>query len=261
MFAGIVKAVPAAASDDAAMDDLIESYRQRGFVRVPGVLEPAEVERFRTAVERFREHATTLGGRRQQVFSQYVDAWRQDETLAELTCHPKLARIAEALAGIPLRLWHDHILIKEPHNQAPTEFHQDSPYWPHDNCRHALSAWVALVDVPVERGCMTFVPGSQERRDLAPQNLSDHDSLARMWPEITWRERVTLPLRAGDCTFHSSYTAHRANSNDTDEPRIAHVIIYMDADATYTGARHPVTNPLDLTVGKAFPDERFPRLA
>lgn len=237
--------------------ELVASYRQRGFVRIPGILDPDEVAIYREAVERFRERTTTRRGG--EVFAQYVDAWRQDDTLASLTRHPRLAAAAEALAGIPLRLWHDHILVKDPHNNAPTEFHQDMPYWPHANCRHALSAWVALVDVPVERGCMTFVTGSQDWQDLPPQNLRDHESLARLRPEIRWRERVTLPLRAGDCTFHNAYTAHSATPNDTDEARLAHVIIYMDVAATYTGKGHPVTDPLHLTVGQPYPDDRFPR--
>jgi phytanoyl-CoA hydroxylase len=67
-------------------------------------------------------------------------------------------------------------------------------------------------------------------------------------------------LRAGDCTFHSSFTAHTANPNETDEPRIAHVAIFMDADTTYSGSPHVVTDPLGLSVGGTFPDDRFPRV-
>lgn len=246
----------------ATIPDLtVESYRSRGFVHVPGILDAAEVERFRTAVEQFREHATVLYGKTQQVFAQYVDAWQRDATLAELTRHPRIGAVAERLAGMPLRIWHDQILVKDPHNGAATEFHQDAPYWPHAHCRHALSAWVALVDVPVGRGCMTFIPGSQHQTALARQDLNDHASLMRIWPEGEWRERVTLPLRAGDCTFHNAYTAHTANANNTDDPRIAQVVIYIDADTTYDGKRHPVTDSLGLKAGEAFPDARFPRFS
>lgn len=235
----------------------IQSYRERGFVRIPRVLTTEEVARYRAAVEAYRAEHQTLSN--QKVFAQYVDAWRRDATMAELTLNRRLAEIAERLAAVPLRLWHDQILIKEPHNEAATEFHQDRPYWPHASS-HALTAWVALIDVPVERGCMTFIPGTQRRTDLTPQDLHDQESLVRMWPAVAWDERVTIPLRAGDCTFHHSFTAHHANSNATDEPRVAHAIIYTDADTVYTGARHVVTDPLGLTVGEILPDARFPRL-
>lgn len=240
----------------AVTDRQVESYRDRGFVRVTQVLTPAEVQRYREALLHFSEHGTALST--EQVFRQFVDVWRADPAIAELTLNKRLAGIAARLAGVPLRLWHDQMLIKPPHNGAPTEFHQDRPYWPHRS-EHALSAWIALVDVPVERGCMTFIPGSHRRRDLHAQNLNDSRSLVGMWPELEFTERVTLPLRAGDCTFHNAFTAHTANANDTADPRVAHVVIYTDADTIFTGGSHVVTDPLALRPGDVLPDDRFPR--
>jgi ectoine hydroxylase-related dioxygenase (phytanoyl-CoA dioxygenase family) len=239
-------------------DEVVARYRRRGFVHVPRVLSAAEVQRLREAVIAYRARVQSRFER--PVFAQYVDVWQQDETLAELTLNPRLAGIAERLQGSRLRLWHDQILVKDPHNGAATEFHQDRPYWPHAGAE-ALSAWVALVDVPVDRGAMTFIPGSQRQTGLRRQNLSDHRSLMSIWPEAEWQERITLPLRAGDCTFHNAYTAHTACPNDTDEPRLAQVVIYMDADTRYTGAEHPVTDPMNLTVGEPFPEDRFPSCA
>lgn len=241
---------------EALSDELVTAYRRDGFVRVPQVLTPEEVERYREAVIRFREHGTSRS--KDKVFAQYVDVWQQDETLRELTLEPRMAAIAAKLAGVPVRIWHDHLLIKDPHNKVATEFHQDRPYWPHQASTNSLSAWIALVDVPYERGCMSFIPGSHSRTDLQPQDLHDAGSLFGLWPESAWMPRVTIPLRAGDCTFHSSFTAHTANSNHTDEARIAHVSIYMDAKTQFSGKSHPVTDSMDLTVGETFPDERFP---
>jgi ectoine hydroxylase-related dioxygenase (phytanoyl-CoA dioxygenase family) len=258
--------VTATATDEAlttaqtVSDEVVDRYQRRGFVHIPKVLAPAEVRRFRDAVVAYRERAQTLNNADLPVFAQYVDVWRQDETLAELTRNPRLAGIAERLQGSRLRIWHDQILIKDPHNGAATEFHQDRPYWPHAGGQ-ALSAWVALVDVPVDKGCMTFIPGSQRQTALQRQDLNDHRSLMSIWPEAEWQERITLPLRAGDCTFHNAYTAHTANPNDTDDPRLAQVVIYMDADTTYTGAVHPVTDKLGLTAGEPFPEDRFPSCA
>jgi hypothetical protein len=49
-----------------------------------------------------------------------------------------------------------------------------------------------------------------------------------------------------------------AHANDTDIARVAHIIIYMDAQTTYTGARHPVTDPLKLQAGQVLSGEMFP---
>ncbi|MFC7622837.1 phytanoyl-CoA dioxygenase family protein [Microlunatus sp. GCM10028923] len=237
--------------------ETIADYRRDGFVRIKGVLTPEEVERFRDAAQQQYETGTALN-RDDQIFKQVVNVWTTDETLRDLTLHPKLARLATELAGLPVRIWHDHLLIKKPHNQAPTEFHQDAPYWPHANCRHSLSAWVALVDVPVERGCMTFIPEQHERRDIRPIDLTDAHDLFEAAPDLTWHRRVTIPLQAGDVTFHNGYTPHTANSNDTDEFRYAHVNIYADRELTYDGKPHVCTDPLNLTVGQRLPDDHFP---
>jgi ectoine hydroxylase-related dioxygenase (phytanoyl-CoA dioxygenase family) len=236
----------------------IESYRRNGFVHIPSVLSPDQVARYRAAAaaahDRFESYHAD------DIFKQIVNLWRNDPVMAELTMNTNLAEIATALAGVPLRLWHDHLLVKKPHNKLPTEFHQDAPYWPHANSRHCLSAWIALVDVPVERGCMSFLPGSHQRHDIRAANLADATDLFAAAPDLAYSPRVTLPLRAGDCTFHTGYPAHTANSNDTDEYRYAHVVIYTDIDTTFDGKKHVVTDPLGLSIGDRLPDDTCPPL-
>ena len=238
----------------------IQTYRDRGFVHIPNIISKAEAETYcqaaLDAAARLQDRNTQT---EQKVFSQHVNVWLQDEAMKGLTLHPNIAAIAGKLASVPLRLWHDHILIKPPHNEAPTHYHQDGPYWPHDNRPgHSLSAWVALVDVPVERGCMTFIPGQHNTIDLRPQNLRDAGDLISLAPEMQWQERITIPLRAGDCTFHHQFTPHMATANLTDDPRVAHIIIYMDADTRYTGKAHVVTDPLPLSEGDILEHEIFP---
>lgn len=240
-------------------EETISAYRRDGVVRIRNIITADEAARFAAA-------AAAASGRAKDnasdspIFNQYVNIWRENDVLRELTLDARLAAAATALAGVPLRLWHDQVLIKPPHNGAATEFHQDAPYWPHGGSRHSLSVWVALVDVPVERGCMTFIPGSHDHQDLRRQDLSDSDDLFRASPDLRWEERKTIPLRAGDCTFHNAYLAHSATPNLTDDPRIAHVAIYIDAEATYTGAAHVVTDGLGLTVGEPLEHELFPRV-
>lgn len=47
--------------------------------------------------------------------------------------------------------------------------------------------------------------------------------------------------------------------NTTAQARFAHVNIYIDADATYSGQHHVVTDPLALPPGSLFDDDHFPR--
>jgi phytanoyl-CoA hydroxylase len=105
---------------------------------------------------------------------------------------------------------------------------------------------------------MTFIPESQKVRNLRAQDLADEHDLFKVHPDFVWYPRVTVPLRAGDCTFHSSFTAHMATPNFTDEPRVAHIIIYMDADTTFMKQGHPVTDSLNLEEGQLLDNELFP---
>ena len=234
----------------------VNFYRENGFVRIRQVLSADEVDRYRDAaldaVEKIKSY------HHDDILNQRVNLWRESEAMRSLTLHPKLAHLAGQLSGVPLRLWHDQLLIKDPGKSAATEFHQDQPYWPHKGGCSALTAWVALVDVPVERGCLSFIPGTHRIDDLPRHELSDARSLFRLRPELAWEPRVTLPLRAGDCTFHHGRTAHYAHPNQTGEPRIAHAVIYTDAQTIYTGQPHVVTDPLSLEPGQVLDDGHFP---
>lgn len=234
----------------------IDAYRRDGFVRVSGIISKEEAEKYRQAAvaAAAANKSLTVG----DIFTQHVNIWRSDPVMRSLTLHPNVTAAVRKLAGVPLRLWHDQILIKKPHNNTPTEFHQDQPYWPHANSTHPISIWIALCDVPPERGCMTFIPGFQHRDDLAAQNLGDANSLFDMCPEMQWAPRVTLPVRAGDCTFHHGRCPHQANANSTDQARVAHAVIFIDACTTYNGAKHVVTDPLGFKPGDVLEGELFP---
>lgn len=236
---------------------LIARYRKDGFVHVPALISREEAFHFReaalSAAKRLKGYSDGA------IFDQFVDVWRQDEAMKALTLHPNVGAVARQLAGVDLRLWHDQILIKQPGSSKATEFHQDQPYWPHERSANPISCWIALGDVPVEAGCMTFLPGSQRLTDLPAQNLADRTSLFSICPELIWNERVTVPLRAGDCTFHHGRCAHMATPNLSDAPRVAHVVILFDADAHYSGAGHVVTDPLGITPHAPFDDAHFPR--
>lgn len=242
-------------------ESALAAYRRDGFLATPGLLTAAESEDFR---QRFLAAAAKSESRTRSygkgVFDQYVNLWQgADPTLLHLAQHPALGAVATALAGQPLRLWHDHLLVKAPHNGVATEFHQDLPYWPHQDGEHTLSAWVALVDIPPERGCMSYLPGSHRRTGLPPQNLGDPRSLFAQAPDLEWEPFVTVPVRAGDVIWHHARTAHRANANATEVARVAVSIIYMPRTTRFNGKGHVCTQgkgltPGDLLEGADFPD-------
>lgn len=253
------QAIAQAASYQLA-DDQVARYRSDGFLHTPGVLTTAEAESLRGRFLATSERGANLkDGYGSNVFDQYVNLWRQDRSLLDLALHPNMRAIATRLAGAPLRLWHDHLLVKRAKNGVPTEWHQDQPYWPHSDSAASLSAWVALVDAPQVRGCMSYIPGSHRHTELDAQNLQDATDLFRRCPELQWVPAVTVPVKAGDVVWHHARTAHRAESNRTDQDRVVVSVIYMPRSTRFTGGRHICTdgrgiNAGDLLAGNEFPE-------
>lgn len=250
---------------DLVSDQAVDDFLQQGFVRVPNLLTEQEVTRFRQAALDAYAEGTYLTSRfmdRTGIISS-EDGWEKNPTLREFALHPRIGAIAERLAGMPLRVWGGEVLVKPAGESTATPLHDD---FTNEllNSRLTLTCWVALVDVPVERGCLGFLPGSHRRgaplrvgADEFEHNI--HAYVLQHWSELRWSSRVTVPLRAGDATFHHSRIAHLAGANATDEARVSFTVTFTDAAATYQPL--PGRDPLDMTPGQALPDDRYPRVA
>jgi len=128
-----------------------------------------------------------------------------------------------------VRLWHDQALFKEPGGRI-TDMHQDTSYWPLAT-ENTTTIWLALVDVPVEKGCMGFIPGTHKSGVKEYIDIFEKPHL----PEaVKVEDLVNIPLKAGDATYHSGLTFHAANANNTNEVREAMTIIYFEDGAPYT---------------------------
>lgn len=236
-------------------------YRSRGFVHVPRVLSGEEVK------ELLAEARTQLGQEEKISWDQEdgnVMDWvprpdQKSETLRRLALHPRITGIAERLADRKLRMFKSEIILKRTSGAAGTPLHYDEPVFPWSGgAPVTLTAWVALVDVPVERGCMSFVPGSHLSHDGTLFTEADGNPYVPR-PELTWQPRVTVPLRAGDCTFHHARTVHMAGTNASGEERISVATVYMDADSVYQPSALSYGNNVEeMEPGERFADDRFP---
>ena len=57
-----------------------------------------------------------------------------------------------------MRLFHEHVLVKEPGTLEPTPWHHDQPYYFVDGTQ-IVSLWIPLDPVP-RRTCVEYVAGS-----------------------------------------------------------------------------------------------------
>ena len=149
-----VAQIPTPTINDCVSDAAVASYRENGFVKIPGIISKEEAAFYRQAVmDCIEERNKTRDPNEEIIIDQYVNVWRENDTLKQLTLHPNVAAAAKKLAGVALRLWHDHIISKPPHNGRATEFHQDQPYWPHANS----SATDFLLDCTLRRTTKTWL--------------------------------------------------------------------------------------------------------
>jgi len=162
-----------------------------------------------------------------------------------------------------VRLIDDIALIKPARAEGgePTIWHQDAPNFPFDR-RGFLTIWIAVDDIALEQGPLTFVPGSHRigllgavdgsGEELKLESLLREDDLAHVG------EPVTYSLQAGDATVHDGGTLHSAGANSTARPRRAWAVRFVPADTLYTGGAHRSFDGLALKPFQPFEHEDFP---
>lgn len=247
----------------------IDEYRRNGFIQLDDVIPAGVLEAMRSTIEQAVEQETNSGaavapsGRTpstyEKIFNQKVNLWQRHPDVARYVLSTALGSIARRLEGLPMRVWHDQALFKEPgkgNNKTP--WHQDAVYWPHTDRWHQTTIWIALKDATTHNGCMAFVEGTQSLGPLPAVDLGDPQDLFDNAPHLRPVHPVPRPLKAGSATFHNGLTFHYAGPNKSDGTREAFAIIYMPDGTRYDGADHMVTDGQGLKAGDALASDLFP---
>lgn len=218
-------------------EDLIKFYQTNGFVKIEKVLSGESLEFTKRLTEASvllrKEHdKRTLAEKSEyeQSFLQCGFLCFDFPAMMDLISSKRLAGIARDLMKVSgVRLWHDQALFKEPGGRH-TDVHQDSSYWPLQNPEKSITIWIALNDVPLDKGSLYFYPGTHLSgvKEYVDIFKNPHN------PQFLESEKIiNVPLTAGDATFHSGLTFHGANPNKTNEVREAMTIIYIDENSRF----------------------------
>jgi ectoine hydroxylase-related dioxygenase (phytanoyl-CoA dioxygenase family) len=144
--------------------EAVEGFRRDGATVLRGLLEPAEVESLAAGVERNLAAPSALAirtgdGDGPGAFFEDFCNWTRIEEFERVIRDSALAPAAGALlGGSEVRLFHDHVLVKEPGTTTRTPWHQDQPYYCVEGERN-VSFWIPLDPVPRE-STLEFVAGS-----------------------------------------------------------------------------------------------------
>ena len=226
----------------------VEEYQDKGYVKLEGIITGEPLDYYRELIglavgHRFKDDHRALGEKRvyEQSFLQAFNLWPHYPAIAEFVQCKRFADVARRMLAVDgVKLWFDQALYKEPGGRI-TDYHVDAAFWPVQPAAKTTTIWMALVDVPREKGCMAFATGSHK---LSPD--AEFVDIFNAQEEIAIGDNVRhypwewAPLQQGDCTFHSGLVYHRAGGNSTGEMREAMTVAYMTADARFDW---PESNP------------------
>ncbi|MFO0949400.1 MAG: phytanoyl-CoA dioxygenase family protein [Planctomycetota bacterium] len=209
-------------------------YRENGFVRGPRVLDEHQIDVLREGLEKIRERQNPRTVELYEVDADYVrapeqnvfhclGAWMIDEGYHDILFHPAITVPVSQLLDTPrVRLWHDQVFYKPPRHPGVVTWHQDYSYWTRSIPARHITCWIGLDDSTLESGCVQFVPGSHRWNLLPMVSLTkDMDAIRDvMTPEqLAQFKPVPMELKAGECSFHHSFTLHGSYGNNANHPR------------------------------------------
>ncbi len=243
----------------ALAPEKIAAYQRDGHVCLRGVASREEVSAYEPFItetlERNKKEHRKLAERDtyHKAFVQVGNLWEVSEPVRRFVFARRFARIAAELMGVEgVRLYHDQALYKEPGGGA-TPWHQDQYYWPFEGDQ-TITLWMPLVDAPFESGSLVFAPGTHRGGPLAQLAISDESAeFFTRYALDRDLSLVTHELRAGDATFHSGWTLHKAPGNATQILRKAMTIIYF-ADGLRIAEPANKHQPADLA--RWFPGQK-----
>jgi ectoine hydroxylase-related dioxygenase (phytanoyl-CoA dioxygenase family) len=147
----------------------------------------------------------------------------------------------ELMESERVRLFHDHLLVKEPGTAQRTPWHQDQPYYNVEGTQ-AVSMWMP-VDSVARDSTLEFVAGSHLGPWLMPRTFLDEE--AKWFPEGSLEELPDIDaepdrfrilgwaLEPGDTVFFHMLTLHAAGGVAGTRRRRAFSVRFLGDDVTH----------------------------
>ena len=193
-----------------------------GAVCVRGAFSPDEVAMARDAVDANLADLSPLAKRASGdddgAFVEDFCSWQRVPAMERFIRESSAGRIAGELMGAhTVRLYHDHVLVKEPGTRQRTPWHQDQPYY-NVAGRQNISMWCP-VDPVARESTLEFVKGSHLGPWFLPRSFLDGqakwfpDGALAELPHIDGNPEFDIlgwALEPGDAVFFHMLTLHSA---------------------------------------------------
>ena len=175
--------------------------------------------------------------------------WQRVDALRAVACDSPAPAIAAAVMGAShVRLFHDHVLVKEPGTRQRTPWHQDLPYYNVEG-RLNVSMWIPVDPVPRE-STLELVAGSHLGPWYLPRTFLDGE--AKWFPDGSLAELPDLDapgtrilgweVEPGDAVCFHMLTLHAAGGVRGPDRRRVLSLRYLGDDMVHA-PRPWVTSP------------------
>lgn len=235
-------------------EETISQFKQSGAAVLRGYFKDW-VEPLREGIEKnlaspspyVRDYTDSAQGR---FFGDYCN-WQRIDEYRDFLFKSPAAKIARELMGSQnVRLFHEHVLIKEPGTSIPTPWHHDQPYYCVDGQQNC-SLWLALDRIPREAS-LEFVAASHrlnkmfqpERFDKSPlyedskyATMPDIDAERDSYDILSWE------LESGDAVAFHFLTLHSAPGNRSADRRRRAISSRWIGDDAVFAVREGKTSP------------------
>lgn len=228
-------------------ETLLDDFTRDGAVVIRDALSPDELAMLERGIEAnlaapgpLAAEATQAGDRG-RFFEDFCNWQRVAEYEAVLTRSRLPALAAQLMCSATVRLYHDHLLVKEAGTTTPTPWHQDQPYYNVAGAQN-VSFWIP-VD-PVSRDAtLEFLAGSHRGPWLMPRTFQSQQ--ARWFPEGSLadipdmaapelRERVLgWALAPGDAVAFHMLTLHASRGVEPGRRRRVFSARYLGDDMVH----------------------------
>ena len=259
--------------DRPVTDAMINAFQAEGAILIKGLLAD-RVEPLREAVAEnmaapspFERSYKPADG--SAMFFQDYCNWQRIGGFREAILGSRMAEAAAALMRSgTARVFHEHVLVKEPGTSMKTPWHQDQPYYLVEG-RQSVSFWVPLDPVPRDL-CMELIAGSHRwGRDFRPQRF-DGSALyqgddSEAVPDVEARrgelDVLGWAMQPGDAIAFDFRTLHGAPANFTASRRRVVSFRWVGDDARFArrkGRTSPPFPRLTFEDGAPFAGPDFP---
>ena len=236
----------------------VADYKRDGYVLVPNIFSPREVELMLREVEGGDSVAQTTYGKEDAGGRQAKLAiWHElgDDIWAAASTHPHIVNAVRILMCEEIAFFHGKVMLKEARSGGALEWHQDYGYWYQQGFLfpRMMSAFVALDAATIENGCLQVLRGSHllGRLDHGQVGNQTGTDPSRVAEAETYFEHVHCEMTPGSVLFFDCNLLHSSAPNNSEYPRRSFIVCYNALSNPQLGAQYFEDRPCPVSAPDA----------